>query len=251
MEAQSIKDYEHLEGYYWWFAGRRRIIETILQKYFSGRHLRILDWGCGPGGNFAFLEKFGRVSGVDASEEALRACGEKGILDVTRAGDLNEFKSDEKFDLVANLDVLEHISSDVKFLQDLKKHLAPGGYVLVTVPAYQFLWTEFDEVLGHKRRYTRKDITKKFNDYGYRVVKASYFVFFLSPAFILFRIFQKLIESRKHKRKTSLSDSVLEFPFVINWLFTKILFLEAWLVRYVSLPFGTSIIVLARLKQEN
>lgn len=242
MEAQSIKEYEQLEKYYWWFVGRRRIIEGILKKYFFGPQLRILDWGCGPGGNFQFLEKYGQVLGVDASDEAIRACREKNIRHVIKAGDLSEFKSNIKFDLITNFDVLEHIQEDEKFLSDLRKLSIPGGYVLVTVPAYQFLWTGLDEVLGHKRRYTKKEICKKFRRSGYQVVMASYFFFFLSPLFIAYRMIQKI----KKSNMISLNQSVSKLPRIVNWLFTKILFLEALIVPRLNLPFGTSIIILAK-----
>jgi len=242
MEAQSIKEYEQLEKYYWWFVGRRQVIEGVLKKYFLGRQLKILDWGCGPGGNFHFLEKHGQVLGVDASDEAIRACREKGIQNVIKAGNLNEFKSGIKFDLIANFDVLEHIQEDEKFLSDLRKFSIPGSYVLVTVPAYQFLWTGLDEVLGHKRRYTKKEICRKFRRSGYQVVMASYFFFFLAPAFILYRMIQKI----KKSNTISLNQSVSKLPEIVNWLFTKILSLEALILPHLNLPFGTSIIVLAK-----
>ena len=242
MEAQSIKEYEQLEKYYWWFVGRRRIIEGILKKYFFKAQLRILDWGCGPGGNFQFLKKYGQVLGVDASDEAIRACKEKGIQNVIKAGDLNEFKSDIKFDLATNFDVLEHIQEDEKFLSDLRKFLIPGGYVLVTIPAYRFLWSGLDEVLGHKRRYTKKEICRKFRRSGYEITMASYFIFFLCPAFIGYRMFQKI----KKSNAANLSQSVFKLPKIVNWLFTKILSLEALIIPRLNLPFGTSIIVLAK-----
>lgn len=242
MEAQSIKEYERLEKYYWWFVGRRQIIERILKKYFSGLNLKILDWGCGPGGNFEFLNKYGDVTGVDSSDEAIAACKQKGINNVVKAGNLNEFNSDTKFDLVANFDVLEHISEDEEFLRGLHKFISPNGYVLFAVPAYQFLWSSLDEVLGHKRRYTRKAIRQKLNRCGYQVVMASYFIFFLSPAFIAFRLFQNL----KKTKTTSLGESVVKFPKAINWIFTRLLYLEAFILPRVSLPFGTSIIILAK-----
>src|SRR5438874_472081 len=116
MEAQSIKEYERLERYYWWFVGRRRIIEKVLHKYFFGFNVRILDWGCGPGGNFPLLKKYGPVIGVDASDESIAACKEKGIFDVIKAQSLDEFKTDIQFDLVTNFDVLEHIQEDEEFL---------------------------------------------------------------------------------------------------------------------------------------
>jgi 2-polyprenyl-3-methyl-5-hydroxy-6-metoxy-1,4-benzoquinol methylase len=243
MEAQSIQEYERLERYYWWFVGRRRIIESVLRKYIGGK-LRILDWGCGPGGNFPFLKKYGDVLGVDASDEALSACRKKGITTIAKAQDISEFASNEKFDLITNFDVLEHIGEDEKFLRDIRELLNPRGYVLVTVPAYQFLWTGLDEVLGHKRRYTKKEITQKFRQSGYDVVMSSYFIFFLSPAFILFRMVEKL----RKNNSSSLKESVLEFPRLINQIFIWLLSLEAFLMNHFSLPFGTSIIVLATRK---
>lgn len=242
METQSIQEYERLERYYWWFVGRRRIIEKVLEKYFSGKNLNILDWGCGPGGNFKFLKKYGEIIGVDASDEAIRACREKGIQQVSKAQELSEFHPEKKFDLVTNFDVLEHIQEDEKFIYDLGRVLNPGGFVLVTVPAHRFLWTGLDAVLGHKRRYSRSEICQKFKRSGYQIVKASYFVFFLSPAFVLYRFFQKL----KKNNSSNLRESVLEFPKPINWLFTATLFLEALMITYLNLPFGTSIIVLAK-----
>lgn len=242
MEAQSIHEYERLEKYYWWFVGRRLIIDAVLRKYFGGKKLRILDWGCGPGGNFNMLRNYGEVLGVDASDEALSECREKGITTVTKARELNEFKADTKFDLVTNFDVLEHISEDEQYLRGLHALLTPGGYAMVTVPAYQFLWSGLDEVVGHKRRYTRREICQKFNRAGYTVVRASYFIFFLSPAFIVFRMFQKL----KKENTRTLKESVVELPRWLNWLFVQIVSIESMIIPRLSLPFGTSIIVLAK-----
>lgn len=246
MEAQSIKEYEQLEKYYWWFVGRRQIISRVLKKYFSGQKLTILDWGCGPGGNFALLEQYGQVLGVDASDESVSACKEKGIVNVIKAAELDELQAGTAYDLITNFDVLEHISDDMGFLRGIRERLRPGGHVLVTVPAYQFLWSSLDDALGHKRRYTKKEICAKFSLCGYQVVRASYFIFFLSPAFIAYRMLEKLLK----KKSTSLSGSVIEFPRPINWLFTKTLSLESFLVPLIGLPFGTSIIVLAQKNEK-
>ncbi len=244
MEAQSIKEYERLEKYYWWFIGRRYVIAGVLKKYFSGGNLRILDWGCGPGGNFKFLQKYGQILGVDSSNESLSACKSKGINNVVKATTLDEFKSDTKFDLITNFDVLEHIQEDESFLAGLHRLLVPQGYILVTVPAFQFLWSGLDDIVGHKRRYTKKELCDKFSRNGYDIVMASYFIFFLSPAFILFRMLQKI----KKSNAKSLNESVVEFPRVINGLFAGTLYIESLIAPYISLPFGTSIIVLAKQK---
>ena len=246
METQSIQEYERLEKYYWWFVGRRRIIKSVLESVFKKRNLRILDWGCGPGGNFSFLKEFGVVTGVDSSDESVQACQNKGISNVIKANSLEEFHSELPFDLIVNLDVLEHIPGDEAYLREVRRVLRPDGYILITVPAYQFLWSKLDEALGHQRRYTKRALKKKLSSSGFHVLKCSYFISFLSPAFIAYRLFEKIIHPSD--KKTSLGDSVINLPRPINWLFTKILFLEAYLVPHVSLPFGTSILVIAKAK---
>ena len=201
--------------------GRRNIIARVLNKYFSGKQLRILDWGCGPGGNFKLLERYGQVLGVDASDESVSACRRKGITAVLKAEDLSGFRPNTTYDLITNFDVLEHISDDVGFLRGVRELLTNGGYMMVTVPAYQFLWGQLDEVVGHKRRYTKKEIVRKFNQCGFSVVKASYFNFFISPALL-----RTECSRLKRNTRSSLSGSVVEFPALVNWLFTKIVFLK-------------------------
>lgn len=246
MEAESIQTYAKLEKYYWWFVGRRKVIETILQKYFKDRQdLVILDWGCGPGGNYGFLSQYGEVFGVDASEEALRFANEQGYQNLVKAETLKEFNPPGKFDLVTNFDVLEHIREDERFLQDLRQVLVPGGYVLVTVPAFQFLWSNLDQILGHVRRYSRAKLVQKFERNGYQVIMASYFVFFLALPFILYRAFQELTG-----RNRTLAETAPELPPFLNSFLAKLMYLDARLIKHLNLPFGTSLILLARKTNE-
>ncbi len=220
--------------------GRRRVIDRLLNKYFSRKNLEILDWGCGPGGNFPMLEEFGNVIGVDASAESIRSCREKGFTNVVHVDTLDDFQTDRKFDLITNYDVLEHMSDDEKYLEDLKKYLVPSGFVMVTVPAYQFLWSELDDVLGHVRRYSRKELEEKFQKAGFKILKSSYFISFLALPIIVFRYLGKLTGRTKTPKFT-----YVEFPKPINWFFKKLVFLEGWFLQYFNLPFGTSIILLA------
>lgn len=245
MEADSIQTYERLEKYYWWWVGRRRVIQKMLYNFFHDSRLQILDWGCGPGGNFPLLQKHGTVTGVDASPESVRYCREKGIANVIQAGTLADFRSEQRFDLATNFDVLEHIQEDERYISDLRVFLVPQGYVLVTVPAYQFLWSQLDQTLGHVRRYNRRTLVDRFENNGYEVIKASYFMFFLAPAFILYRFMEKILG---RENKGSLKAATPELPMLLNWFFTRLVFIEAWLVQYINLPFGTSIILLARKK---
>ena len=243
MEAESLQTHARLEGYYWWFVGRRRVIEKILQKYFFGKYFQILDWGCGTGGNFALLSKFGQVLGVDSSDEALRFSRERGFTNLVKAGTLEEFPDQRRFDLLTCFDVLEHISDDTGFLRDSRNLLKPGGHILITVPAYQFLWSELDMVASHVRRYTKPELIRKLQTVGFVSIKASYFISILFLPIITYRFLGKLTGRAKTPR-----FSYIEFPKPINWLYTKLVELEAWALGFFDLPFGTSIILLARKK---
>lgn len=241
MEAASIKEYEQLEQNYWWFLGRRKIILSVLQKYAGGGQKQILDWGCGPGANFPLLEKFGTVLGVDSSEEAIAACHRKGISSVVLASHPSQLYN-RQFDFVTAFDVLEHIPNDAGFLREIKSLIKPGGRLLVTVPAYQFLWSAFDVAVQHQRRYTKSKLDTLLKANGFEPIFSSYFNFFLTPAFIGYRGIKKLLGDKP----STLNSSAPRFPASVNTLLAKILGFEAQLVPPLSLPFGTSIIILAK-----
>lgn len=222
----------------------------MLRRYFGAKNLEIIDWGCGPGGNFPVLSKFGKVLGVDVSDEALKLCQEKGFTNIAKAGTLAEFTSlplnpgNGKFDLLTAFDVLEHIPDDHAFLQDVKTLLKPNGYILLTVPAYQFLWSELDIVLKHYRRYTASQLQSKLERAGYEVKKISYFMSFLAPLIIIYRTCRKFMGLEKAPM-----FSYIEFPRFINNLFINFNHLEAILMKFFKLPFGISIIVLVKKRE--
>ena len=247
MEVVALQEYARLERYYWWWIGRRSIIRAMLERYSeSKKPQNILDWGCGPGGNFPALTKFGSVLGVDASPEALRFCRDRGYSNVEQFNTVSDFTAAHPgvtFDVVTALDVTEHIRDDVGFLRDLGTLLKPGGTLVITVPAYQFLWSEVDDMVSHVRRYTRTRIAAAVRSAGFDVGCASYFVATMTPAIILYRWLGKLTGRSKTPK-----ISYVEFPQPINWLLTKTIEWEARLLKTtgVSLPFGTSIVVAAK-----
>ena len=245
MKIEAQKTYASLENHYWWFVGRRIIIEKIL-KSFLKNNLKILDWGCGGGGNFNTLAKFGEVYGVDSSELNIKIAKERGIKKLYRFEKVEEMNIGIKFNLVTCLDVLEHIDNDKEFLEGLRKLIKKDGYVLVTVPAYKFMWTNLDLLLGHYRRYSNKDLKKLFIKSGYKILKSSYFFTTISPPFILFRIYQKLFGKAK-----SLKNHAIPVPNFINKILISTLILEAKIINFINLPFGTSIILLAKKNDQN
>ena len=241
MDSNSLKTHAHHERTYWWFVGRRRIIYNVLNQYLPRYNYNILDWGCGTGANFKILKKFGKVLGVDGSVTAINECKAKGINNVLLNNSLDTFQSIEPFDLFTSFDVLEHIQDDNNFLYSVHKFIKKKSFVLVTVPAYQFLWSNLDEVVGHKRRYNRSELITKFEKNGFKVLKASYFNTLLSPIFILVRLFQKI----RNKKNKELDQLIVKVHPVINNILKLILMIESELIKKFNFSFGTSIILLA------
>jgi len=230
-----------MEDSYWWFIGRRKVISRLARQYLTGKERKILDWGCGAGGNFKTLSQFGEVLGVDSSSQAIAFCKKRLITNVLELQTIDQLQTDVKFDLLSNFDVLEHIEDDEQFLRDAHKVLKPGGLILITVPAYMFLWSQLDEILGHVRRYSRSELVRKFEKCGFTIIRASYFITILSPFFILARLLQRTIPS-----KNTLDDMIIKLPKPVNQFLVWLISIEAQLIRWINLPFGTSIIVLAR-----
>jgi len=241
MDSQSIATHAAVEENYWWFVGRRAVIRRLASRYFPTDDRRILDWGCGAGGNYNLLTKFGSVLGVDSSEVSIEFCRSRNITSVQKISSIDDLHVPEQFDLLTNFDVLEHLEDDEYFLRGAHRVLKPGGYVLITVPAYMFLWSQLDDILGHVRRYSRRQLIKKVEKCGFTVLRASYFITILSPLFILVRLVQ-----RRNKKAAKLEDLVVPLPAPINRIFSLLVALEAVLIRWVNLPFGTSIILLGK-----
>ncbi len=241
MDASTIEMNAELEERYWWFLGRRRVIKEMLKAWFPGGNLSLLDWGCGTGGNFSMLAKFGEVVGVDVSEQSLEVCRKRGFAGVHHIKDIDAFEPSRDFDVVTLLDVVEHVKDDGAFLKKFHRFLKPDGYILITVPAYQFIWSEHDEMLHHYRRYTRPQITARLEEAGYEIAKASYFISFLVLPIIIYRYMRRLFGIRR----TS-GYAYVEFPPAVNNFFRRLITLEAYLMNYINIPFGLSILVLAR-----
>jgi len=238
------KEYEKLykfEQFYWWHVGRRDILNFFLKKFLNKKGIQILEIGCGTGGNLEILSNLGEVTGLDVSKYALDFCRKRGVnnLALGRAEKTN-FPS-ESFDLILMLDVLEHIKDDKKAIGETRRILKEGGYFLVTVPAYQFIWSEHDEILGHYRRYSISDFSKKLEEAGFDIIKISYFVSLLFPVILGYRILRKILFPKSKK-----NTAYVVLPKPINNFFIYLLKLEGLLLKYFNLPFGTSILCIAQ-----
>jgi SAM-dependent methyltransferase len=240
MNLEEFQRLSDLERDYWWHRGRRAIIRRLLRRPQSPGGGWIADVGCGTGGNLQVLEHFGAVLSVDPIGPALVLAREAGCTRTIQASADSLPLARDSMTRVVMLDVIEHIDDERAVLAECVRVLRPGGQLLLTVPAYQWLWSGHDEALGHKRRYVRGDLVAKLRAAGLEVVFSSYVITFVFPLFASYRIFERALRHRQ-------ASSYVAVPAAIDWLFTALLRFEGWLVEYgVRLPFGTSIVTLAR-----
>lgn len=241
MDTELIQAEERLEAEYWWFVGRRVILDRLLRRFLRPARLAV-DVGCGSGRNLEVLARHARsVLGADCSAAAVQLTAARGFPVVQADGNLLPL-ADWSVDLLTALDVLEHMDDDVRTLTEFHRVLQPGGHVLLAVPAYRFLWSEHDEALRHRRRYLASELHIKLTNTGFEVQKRSYAVFFVFFPIVFYRLARGLVPKDPMAPKAS---HVL-LPGPLNRLFAGLLALEGRLMRVLNFPFGTSIVMLAR-----
>ncbi|MGI8897512.1 MAG: class I SAM-dependent methyltransferase [Pyrinomonadaceae bacterium] len=242
MQPHTYSIMYRVEGSHWWFVGRRRILSSFVKKIVGNLNTpqpRILDVGCGTGANLEMLAHFGEAEGVDVSTEALDFCQTRGLKHV-RQGEAERLPYEDKsFDLVTGLDVVEHLDNDVAGLQEMRRVLRPNGRALLFVPAFMFLWGVQDDISNHRRRYTLASLKKVVRQAGLEVELATYAnITFFAPI-LLGRLLMRMTGLRPA------SENNLTVGF-LNGVLGRILGAEAALLRHVNLPFGVSIICVAR-----
>jgi len=230
------------EEKHWWYVGRRRILDTFVNSLsgrFSTHPPRILDVGCGTGANLNMLSNYGDVEGVDVSVQALSYCRERGLKNV-KHGTAEELPfEDATFDLVTALDVVEHLDDDLEGLREIRRVLKPGGFALLTVPAFMFLWGVQDDVSNHRRRYTMAQLRSVVTEAGFTIERETYAnIMFFLPVFGV-RTFMRVFGLRA---QAEYAINVPALNNVFAWLFGLERF---WLKRW-SLPFGVSAFCVAR-----
>jgi len=228
------------ESEHWWYRIRRKMVHDLIRNLCPGRNnLKILDAGCGTGGMLIELARYGNVYGVDESERAVNYCLRKSIPRVLLSGVSSlPYKSD-MFDIVTILDVLEHINDDSSAVREIQRVLKPGGYCIIFVPAFSFLWSITDVVSKHFRRYNMSSLLMLLSNSQLKVTRKSYFNFFLFPPIAIIRILVRLFKLPV-KSENGFSHGI------INSILHGIFYLESILIKYISFPFGVSILVVCK-----
>jgi len=242
MRRRDFQELYDLEETYWWFVGRRKLVRQLVERHVHDRQGLVLDAGCGTGGTMKELAEAGDICGCDCSPHALAFCRRRGFAHVA-AGDVLALPyADNTFRAVVSCDVLEHLPDDQAGLGEMVRVLQPGGVLIATVPAHRFLWSEHDEALAHRRRYSARELRGKLKEAGVAVVKLSPVVVAAFAPILAFRLAQRLRPKLPDEPRTDLRV----LPRWLNNLLIGALRLENWLLRFVNLPVGTSLVVVAR-----
>lgn len=244
MEAEAYLEMAANEERHWWFRGRRAVLEAVIDRLKLPHPARILELGSGTGGNFAMLAQHGAVTGMEmsAAARAISLAKLDQVRDV-RDGVLPDDLSlgAQTYDLICLFDVLEHVEHDEATLAMVRRHLAPGGAVVITVPAFRWLWGAHDEALHHKRRYGRAELKAKILAAGFSIEKLSYANMFLFPAAVLARGVDRLLDRRQA------SGNGIP-PAALNEVFAAMFGAERWVLPYCDLPVGLSLLAVLRIK---
>ena len=224
---------------HWWFVARRRIVSALIERHRPAPGpLRILEIGCGTGSNIAMLQAFGSVDAVEPDDGARELAARRSGLAIRRGylPDGVEL-ADGHYDLIVLLDVLEHIPEDLPALVALKAKLAPGGRLLVTVPAMPWLWSAHDVAHHHQRRYTARTLGEVFAKAGFRLRHRTYFNSVLFPLIVAARAASKIVGREG-------GDDAMP-PRPVNALLERLFGAERYWVAGRSLPFGVSLAAVA------
>lgn len=223
----------------WWFAGKRLLVETLLRQAVNPRPgAWVLDVGCGTGATLATLSSFGEAVGVDRAVAALTHTARRGATRVCACDAHRLAFRAGVFTAVTALDVIEHLDDPVAALREMGRVCAPGGAVVVSVPAHPALWSDHDVALHHRRRYTPGLLREHVEGAGLKVVRMTYaYAPFLIPALVWRRL-------RRRQRVPKADLGLVAGP--LNWVLLQWMRCEAAAIRAVRLPVGTSLLCVAQ-----
>jgi SAM-dependent methyltransferase len=239
MERIVYDRMAELDERHWWYRARRDVLAALITRRIKlPNDARILEIGCGTGHNLQMLARFGGVDGIEL-DDAARAVAEKRVSKPIGASPLPDLTGvpDATYDLVAVLDVVEHVDEDVRSLRTIATKLRPGGKVLITVPAHQWMWSAHDVVNHHKRRYSAKSLRRLIGDAGLRIEVLSPFNSLLFPLAAGARLAGRILG------KDSSDDALPSKP--VNALFETIFGLERYAIGRVPFPPGVSLVAIA------
>ncbi len=246
MDYKDFLSIDKKESLSFWHKARLNLIFYLLNNAFDNydKNRKILDIGCGTGTELKILNKFGQATAIDIDNNALAMAKKNNCQ--TILADIEKYDLDNNYyDAVCCFDILEHLKNDQQVMKNIFNSLKAGGYLFFTVPAYQFIFSGHDIVLGHQRRYNKKEIALKLEKAGFKIIKLNYWNSLLFPAIFVIRITKKIFIkiSNKNTHKSDLKN----YNQYIEQILFYILNLENKLMPYnIKPPFGLTIYGIAK-----
>ncbi len=240
MNRDQYARMRSVEDRHWWYVGTRAIAWDVLRGVELPPNPRILDAGCGTGGNLALLGRLGRVVAVDWSDLAIDLAAARGSADLARASVVALPFRDAAFDLVTSFEVLYHraVPDDGAALRELRRVLRPGGWLLLRLPAYEWLRGAHDEAVHTARRYTAGQLRALLRQAGLAPRRVTYVNSLLLPLAAAKRIAERVIGAS--------GDDLGEIPTLLEAGFRTAMAAERLILRHRDLPVGVSVLALAR-----
>lgn len=230
-----------------WVRSRNRLFKCIVNNHLARRgKTRFLEIGCGTGEFIRHIADNSRLK-ITGSEIYL-----KGLLYAQKKlpfidfiqFDVTQGKIGEEFDLIVAFDVLEHIADDAAALLNINHMLCSEGCLIITVPQHMFLWSRLDEIVKHKRRYSRQELTAKLHNAGFDISYSTSFLFTLFPLMLISRIFDRWRD--KSESDETAFEKRVTFSIALNWILDNFMKIDEVLIRRgISLPFGGTLIIVA------
>jgi SAM-dependent methyltransferase len=240
MERKVYEQMAKLDGQHWWFTARRRILDGVIERIVCPpAGARVLELGAGTGHNLAMLSRFGMVEASELDPIARDLASERLGRPVVEAAlpDLSIFPADS-YDMVALLDVLEHVPDDKGSLRAIYGLLKPGGALILTVPINPWMWSAHDVAHHHHRRYRKHEIRQMAEEAGYRIELLSPFNSLLFPPIAAVRLLGRLTGKDD-------SDDAMP-PAPVNKILDTVFGMERELIGRIPMPFGVSLVAVLR-----
>lgn len=243
MDQQLMRTMLDVDEHHWWYRGRREVIDRELARLPLSGEGSALDAGCGSGRTLLELARYCRsISGLELNPEAAQVARGRGNFDV-RTGRVEELPwTEQTFDLITCLDVIEHTPDDVVALRELRRVSRPDGWLVLTVPAYQALWSGHDEMNHHFRRYSRRRLARAVLEAGWQLERVTFFNSLLLPPAALVR----LVQRRRADRGRYTSELHMPPPWLNRLLELPLRAESHWLAGGRRLPAGLSLLAVVR-----
>jgi SAM-dependent methyltransferase len=248
MDKLFYKEYYRLEREHWWFKARLEILRNVtneLTSEFEGKS-KILNAGAATGATSIMLKKFGDVLSLEHDKDCAEFLS-KVLDEEVLNNSLTDLSLDEKsFDIVCAFDVIEHIDDHEKAVREINRVLKNGGYIFITVPAFNILWSHHDIINHHFRRYRLEELERILIKNGFQIKYSTYFNFFLFPPILILRLFSKLFTKKTSNESTG-SDFEKFNSLIINKILYKLFLSESALLRLkIKMPFGVSAMIIGK-----